>query len=65
MQSTIMAVIILFQSTITPLIDLLCIINLTSLAQHKLMRFGYLYPLESESILTSQNLHILINAPSA
>ena len=36
-------------------------INLT---QRKLLRFGYLYPLEFESILISQNLHIFINAYS-
>ena len=35
-----------------------------SLTQRKLLRFGYLYPLEFESILTPQNLHIFIKAPS-
>ena len=38
--------------------------SLISLMQRKLLTFGYLYSLEFESILISQNLHIFINARS-
>ena len=63
--TTITSISVLFQSTKynNPL-NRFTVHTFISLTQRKLLRFGYLYPLEFESILISQNHHcdIFINA---